>query len=347
MRPRCAAACARTAGRSRPGPRCARGRARRGCGRRARFCALGRPLGDGAVGEQHELLDEPVGRLALLGHDLDRHALGVEADAHLGHVEVDGALAHPLRREDLGEPARAADLVGEGVGRDADRALGQRAVEHGLRALVGEAVDRVDDRLADPVALTSPSGSTVMRHEYVSLSSRGRSEQTPFESASGSIGMTRSTRYVLVAAGVGLVVQRRARADVVAHVGDVDADLGRGPAPRSRVWMASSKSLASSGSMVKTGAPRRSSRRATSSRVMPASMPRRLGSTPSGSPSGRRCAIASASTSTPGASARPRTERTRPSGAALRVVEAVDATRRPCRPPWRRSSRRGRRRRRA
>ena len=33
-----------------------------------------------------------------------------------------------------------------------------------------------------------------MMQEYASLSSFGRSEQTPFESFSGSIGITRSTR---------------------------------------------------------------------------------------------------------------------------------------------------------
>ena len=78
-----------------------------------RDLALRGLLRDRLVGEQHELLDEPVGRLPLLLVHVHRLALGVQLHADLGHVEVDGALGHPLGRERLGEVARTADVVGE------------------------------------------------------------------------------------------------------------------------------------------------------------------------------------------------------------------------------------------
>ena len=45
---------------------------------------------------------------------------------------------------------------------------------------------------------TSPSSLTLIMQDRVSLSSPGTSEQIPFESRSGSIGITLSGRYTLV-----------------------------------------------------------------------------------------------------------------------------------------------------
>ena len=83
------------------------------------------------------------------------------------------------------------------------------------------------------------------------------------------------------------------------------------------MWIASSKSWASSGSMVKTFSSRRSSRRPISCLVMPGLILDASASTSSGNVDGAPSAIASASTSTPGAPAGPSTLRIRPSGAAF------------------------------
>ena len=47
--------------------------------------------------------------------------------------------------------------------------------------------------------VTSPHSFTVMSTVIVRRTSSGRSEHTSFDSFSGNMGMTRSTKYVLVA----------------------------------------------------------------------------------------------------------------------------------------------------
>ena len=59
------------------------------------------------------------------------------------------------------------------------------------------AFERMTD-FANLRAVISPSRSKVMNTENASLSSPGTSEHTPFESASGSMGTTRSQKYTLV-----------------------------------------------------------------------------------------------------------------------------------------------------
>ena len=50
-------------------------------------------LGDGAVGQEHELLDEPIGLLALLDVDADGLGVFVELELHFLRLKVDGAAA--------------------------------------------------------------------------------------------------------------------------------------------------------------------------------------------------------------------------------------------------------------
>ncbi len=99
------------------------------------------------------------------------------------------------------------------------------------------------------------------------------------------------------------------------------------PSPRSRVWMASSKSCASTGSMVKMGSSRRSRRLPISFFVMVPLIFLASRSTSFGNEAFAPCEMATASTSTPGASARPRMDRMRPSGADFGSSnESMDAT---------------------
>ena len=92
-----------------------------------------------------------------------------------------------------------------------------------------------------------------------SFSSPGRSDEARLESASGSIGSTAPGTYTLVAAAHGLALERATGAQVGGHVGDVHPHARCAPFSR-RAEMASSKSWASSGSIVNVGSAVRSTR---------------------------------------------------------------------------------------
>ena len=102
-------------------------------------------FGDGLVGQQHKLFDEPIGLFALLDIDTDGFGVLVELELHFLTLEVDGAVLVALAAQDCGQGVEPEDGFPDG-----------RAVGHGvglddfLRLLVGHAAVAADDRLAHP-----------------------------------------------------------------------------------------------------------------------------------------------------------------------------------------------------
>ncbi len=172
----------------------------------------------GAVGGEHEGLDEPVRRLARLADDADGVALLVEDDLDLVAVEVDGAVAHPALGEGFG------DAVGEVQVRP--EVVVGLAVEHRLRAFVGEALVRVDDAVEElrrqHLAVFHAHGHDAREDQPV-LARHERADavgEVLGQHRDDAVDEIRARR-----AHIGLAVERRPLAHVVAHVGDVNADL--------------------------------------------------------------------------------------------------------------------------
>ena len=101
-------------------------------------------FGHGLVGQQHELLDEPVGLLTFL--DVHSRGVGVlvEDELHLLTLEVDGTALVARRPQHCGDAVQGEDGVGN-VGAVADA-----GVYDGLRLLVGHAAVAAYDSLAHP-----------------------------------------------------------------------------------------------------------------------------------------------------------------------------------------------------
>ena len=173
------------------------------------------------VRQQHELLDQPVRHVPLGADDALDEAVGVEHDLGLVQVEVHRAPAPPpavehleellhqlehrhepiVPRHDLRAPVRE-----DGVHRGVRHAL--VAVDHPVVELVAHhvasAVDLHQARLHQPVHVrvqaAEPGGQLGREHVHRAL---------------GEVDRRRAV--------VGVLVERRAFADVVRHVGDVHA----------------------------------------------------------------------------------------------------------------------------
>ena len=149
-------------------------------------------LRDGLVGRQHELLDELVGDVARLRDDADDQPLVVQHDVRVRQVEVDrsaGLAAGAQQRRDLGHEAevvevRAVLLPVVGVRRRPSR----RGARPRCRSSDGRSGSR---RWVNSECTTRPDLSRSRIADRTRRSTRGLSEQSPFESRSGSIGRTR------------------------------------------------------------------------------------------------------------------------------------------------------------
>ena len=182
-----------------------------------------------AVGQQHELLDEPVALLALFLDHIQRLAGLVHDDFHLGPLERDGSLLETLPAQDGSQFVQRLDLFGE-------RALFR--LDDLLGLLVVEALVRVDDGAAEPLADDLGLGVEL---EY---------------GAEGELVLVRTERTELVrevfgqhgdgpvhqvdrgAAGKRFLVDHGARRHIVRDIGNVDAHLDVAvlePAVRKRI----------------------------------------------------------------------------------------------------------------
>ena len=75
--------------------------------------ATGDPLRHADIGEEHVVLDEPVGVHHPLDQYFDGLAVGIEAETDLFGVEVDAARLETPRPHFPGEAVQAPDLIGE------------------------------------------------------------------------------------------------------------------------------------------------------------------------------------------------------------------------------------------
>ena len=174
------------------------------------------------VGDEHELLDDPVGDAPLGGDDLLHHPLVVEDDRRLLEVEVDrAAAAAPLvqdleqllhrleHRDEVGVLLHQRGIAIHQDGADVGVGHPRVAVDHAVVHLVADdrplAIDLHQARLhqAIDVRVEAAQPGRELRREHVD----------------GAIGEVDRR-----AALVGLLVERAALGDVVGDVGDVDAE---------------------------------------------------------------------------------------------------------------------------
>ena len=97
-----------------------------------------------AVGQQHELLDEPVGLLGYLLVDPYRLAGLIHLDLHLGPLEGNGTGGEAFLPQDRGYLVQGCDLLGERT---------VAGLNDGLGLVVVEAVVGLDDGTAEPALL--------------------------------------------------------------------------------------------------------------------------------------------------------------------------------------------------
>ena len=172
-------------------------------------------LRDGPVREEHELLDQPVGLVRDGLVDADRLAVLVDVDLHLRALEHDRAVLETVPAEDGREGVQGED----------GRLFGDVAEDDFLDLLVVVAAVRADDGAADPAV-----DDLGLRGDLED----GREGQLVLVGAQGAelvAELLREHRDGPVheidgrAAGLGLLVDFGARADVPGDVRDVDADL--------------------------------------------------------------------------------------------------------------------------
>ena len=110
----------------------------------APFFQPGNPGGHTLVGQQHELLDQPVGLVHDLLVDLQRPPLLVQTELHLGGHDLQGALRKPVLPQHPGQGVQGTHLVTEGALGPIDGLLGLR---------IGEPSPGADHRAPEPFVL--------------------------------------------------------------------------------------------------------------------------------------------------------------------------------------------------
>ena len=219
------------------------------------------------VGQDHQLLDQPVGLgLGLVAHT-GHHPLGVELEGRLGGADLDRVAlrAQGARHLARGLERRRPGLLGPGLaGEDpVHLAVGQAAVAAHARAVKGNVaglgavhlhLDRHRQLLLPRAQRAGAVGELLGQHRLDGA--RARRRWSPAAAPRAPAGRRDARRR-----------SRRRCAPTRAYR----------PSSR-RAEIASSKSCASSGSMVKVGRSVRSTRRALVRRGPPPHRPRRAGS---------------------------------------------------------------------
>ena len=207
-------------------------------------------LGGRDVGEDHELLDQPVAVEARPWRDAAHDALVVQHDTALRQVEIERAA-----RGAGGEQGtkRRIQMCMPGVAR----------VVRLLQALVGKACGAAHQAAAEAMGGLSAVRVNVEFDEQTAAI-LVRAQAAP--AVGQRLGQHRHDavgEIDAVAAGARRVVERRSRADVMRDIGDRDdeAEAPGEPESSGSANTASSKSRASSPSMVTSGRSRRSVRR--------------------------------------------------------------------------------------
>ena len=146
-------------------------------------------LGRGDIGGDHELLDQPVAVEPLARLDAGDPAGRIEQDAPLGQIELERAAPPPRPVE------RAEGAIERPQHRleERPRRVAGAAVDRRLRLLVGEPRGRAHQPAHEAVAMDAGRRASIQRCTAMQArSTPGFSEHSSFDSASGSIGTTRS-----------------------------------------------------------------------------------------------------------------------------------------------------------
>ncbi len=178
--------------------------------------------GDALVGQEHELLDDAVGEVALGGDDARHPALGVEPDIGIRQVEIHGPPGVPFPRQGAAQPRH---VLQEGNQPGVERAQGWVPV----------AEDRGDGRVGQPGAAAdhppgeapgddAPPGGDLhqgRQHEPVHARLQAADPAREFRGEHRNRPVGEIDRS---APRIGGRIQFRPFADVVRHVRDVHAE---------------------------------------------------------------------------------------------------------------------------
>ena len=179
-------------------------------------------FGYGAVGKEHEFLDEMMGFVRGFEVDLDGMAMFIEAKAHLILLDRESAIGDALGTEFGGE--RIEDFEGfRNLGIPEYRYID--ALKNGLGLVVIEAGIGADDGAADLIfeyVRIGVHGEDDGHAEFVFIGAEGTFVVAQFLGEHGEDAVDEIDGG---AALVGLVVDLGAGADVERHVGDVNANL--------------------------------------------------------------------------------------------------------------------------
>ena len=171
------------------------------------------------VGQQHELLDDPVGDVALRGDDVGDGAILVDDHLGLGQVEVDRAATFAPAVQDREERTHPFERRHQPLVPRAQRLV--VALEDGVHVVVGHARGAVDDAVVQRV--THHLAAAVHLHHAalheaidVRQQAAGARRQLVWEHVDGTLGEVHRG-----AACERLEIERAAFRHVVRHVGDV------------------------------------------------------------------------------------------------------------------------------
>ena len=157
------------------------------------------------IGGDHGLFDKRRRIGFATNSHADGHAFIVQADLGLFTLEIHASTTHAIGVKCLSDFMQNANRLRDVFGKRAShRPQGRnrrlkiaslQSVNGNLHGAIRKPRFRLDDRASRTKPFSSMSISTLIARR----SSCGRSEHTSFESASGSMGSTRSTKYTLVA----------------------------------------------------------------------------------------------------------------------------------------------------
>ena len=179
----------------------------------SRFADVG---GHGAVGQQHELLDEFVGIFRLLEVHAQGFALFVQLEAHLRPFEGDGPVGKAALAQLLGQAVQGEHFVAQ---------VALAGFDYLLRLLVGEAAVAANDGAGDVVGVHFGFVVQLEQHRVGEFVLVGAQRADAVREVLGQHGDGAVHQVHRSGAAVGLFLDDAAGAHVVGHVGNVHAHL--------------------------------------------------------------------------------------------------------------------------
>jgi len=177
---------------------------------------LANGLGNGTVGQQHELLDQLMGLLAFFDHDADGLALRVQLKSYFCRRKVDSPFLKTCFAETLSQLIQRSYFCQVKTG---------LLLDDLLHFLVSKAMVRMDHRPAQPCILDFAFGGHAEdggKGELVLMRPQG-TQFIGYPFRQHGIDPVREVDGS--GTGIGLFIESSLRFDIIADVGDVYADL--------------------------------------------------------------------------------------------------------------------------